>query len=166
MALLRPRCAALLLALAPAGVLAQPANAKASQPSTTDTTLGFGYHAQTRWTGSLTVMRGVPKMLVAMAPAKLAQVRVGPGGAQASAGLVFGVFEENPFHPSGIAVTLKATALRSFHSPRGVPSGLTYAGVETDVVVLGIRGSFGYLRRVSGPRGPGGSFLWSIGLGL
>lgn len=146
---------------------APPSSASAApNKKMTDVTTGFGFHAQTRWTGSITVMHGRPTMLVAFAPGKLIQARVGDGGAQGSLGLVFGVFEESLWKPSGIAVTLKATALRTFAGARGAPQGVTYAGAESDVVILGIRGSFGYLRRVGGAAGPRGRFVWSVGLGL
>jgi hypothetical protein len=161
------------LAVCAAGAEPDPTPVATSAPAPkkiTDVTLGFGYHAQTRWTGSLTVMRAKPTMLVALAPGLLAQARVGPGGVQGSAGLVFGVFEENPVKPSGLAATLKATVLRTFNSPRRAAPDRTYVGAEADVVILGVRGTIGYLRRVNGARSdptePGSRFLWGIGLGL
>jgi hypothetical protein len=155
--------AALVAVFAPVAGAEEPA---APPKKLTDVTTGFGFHAQTRWTGSLTVMHGRPTMLVAFAPGKLAQARLGAGGVQGSLGLVFGVFEESLWKPSGIAVTLKATAVRTFDGARGAPRGITFAGLESDVVILGIRGSVGYLRRVGGAPGPAGRFLWSVGLGL
>lgn len=138
-----------------------------SRPSQdSDFTLGLGYHGPTHFTGSATFMWGEPKMLVAWAPAKLAQVRVGARGVQAGLGFVAGVFEESAWKPSGIAVTLKAIALRTWRDPEGRGDGNTYAGVESDVVLLGIRGSVGYARKVSGRGGPSGRFVWSLGLGL
>lgn len=131
-----------------------------------DFTLGLGYHGPTHLTGSATLMWGEPKMLLAWAPGKLAQVRVGARGAQLGLGFVSGVFEESAFKPNGLAVTLKAIALRTWRDPNGVGDGNTYAGVETDIVLLGIRGSLGYARRVGGKTGPKGRFLWSVGLGL
>jgi hypothetical protein len=152
-------------------VLSAPALAQeAEQPKTkktdSDFTLGIAWHGPTHLTGSATYMWGEPKMLVAWSPAKLAQVRVGARGGQVGLGLVAGVFEEQPFKPSGIAVTVKAIALRTWRDPDETLNGNTYAGLESDVVLLGIRGSLGYAWKVAGKGGPGGRFVWSIGLGL
>ena len=136
------------------------------KPQARDVTLGLAYQGPTRLTGSVTFMWGEPKMLVAFAPAKLAQIRVGAGGAQLGLGLVAGVFEESPWKPSGLAVTLKAIAIRTWRDPSGVTSGHSYAGLESDVVLLGIRGSLGYARKVSGEGGPDGRIVWSLGFGL
>ncbi len=141
-----------------------PDSAKASRQ--TDVTLGLAYHGPTRLTGSATLMWGEPKMLGAWAPAKLAQVRAGTRGAQFGLGLVAGVFEDSPFKPSGLAVTLKAILLRTWRDPTGVTHGHSFAGVESDVVIFGFRGSIGYARKVSGAGGPNGRFVWSLGLGL
>ncbi len=143
---------------APAGA------AKKAQDS--DFTLGLAYHGPTRLTASATFMWGEPKMLVAWAPAKLAQVRVGAGGAQVGLGFVAGVFEESAWKPSGLAITLKAIAIRTWRDSTGVTNGHSYAGIESDVVLLGIRGSIGYARKVAGSGGPDGRLVWSIGLGL
>jgi hypothetical protein len=132
----------------------------------TDFTLGLAYQGPARLTGSATLMWGEPRMLVAWAPATLAQVRVGTRGAQVGLGLVAGVFEESAWKPNGLAVTIKAIALRTWRDPSGVGNGNTYAGLESDVVLLGIRGSIGYARRVGGHDGPHGRFVWSLGLGL
>jgi hypothetical protein len=131
-----------------------------------DFTLGLAYHGPTRLTGSATLMWGEPRMLVAWAPAKLAQLRVGTRGAQLGLGLVGGVFEESAWKPSGLAVTIKAIVIRTWRDPAGVTNGHSYAGVESDVVLLGIRSSLGYARKVAGRGGPDGRFVWSIGLGL
>ena len=79
---------------------------------------------------------------------------------------MFGVFEDSLIKPSGIAMTLKAIAIRSWRDPSGLTNGHTYVGGETDIVILGIRGSLGYARKVSGTGGPDGRFVWSVGLGL
>lgn len=166
-----------LIAAALASFLLPDSNALAAQNSgvapdsahasrQTDVTLGLAYHGPTRLTGSATLMWGEPRMLGAWAPAKLAQVRAGTRGAQFGLGLVAGVFEDSPFKPSGVAVTLKAIVLRTWRDPMGVTSGHTYGGLESDVVILGIRGSIGYARKVSGAGGPDGRFVWSVGLGL
>ncbi len=81
-------------------------------------------------------------------------------------GLVAGVFEDSLIRPTGIAVTLKAIVLRTWRDPTGVALHRTYAGVESDIVLLGFRGSVGYARKVSGNGGPDGRFVWSLGLGL
>ncbi len=161
---------ALLLAVLP-GAVAQEAPAPAPPPpapgkTTSDFTLGLAYQGPTRLTGSATLMWGRPKMLVAWAPAKLVQVRVGARGAQLGLGLAAGVFEESAWKPSGLAVTLKAIAIRTWRDPTGVTDGHSYAGIESDVVLLGIRGSVGYAKKVSGRGGPDGRFVWSLGLGL
>ena len=145
---------------------ADPAPVPARKTSTSDRTLGLAWQGPTRLTGSVTLMWGEPKMLVAWAPARLVQVRAGARGAQLGVGLVAGVFEESLIKPSGIAVTLKAIVLRTWRDPSGLTDGNAYAGVESDVVLLGVRGSIGYARRVSGQGGPRGRFLWSLGLGL
>lgn len=144
----------------------EQAPAPARKTSATDMTLGLAYQGPTRLTGSITLMWGEPKMLVAWAPAKLVQVRAGARGAQLGVGLVAGVFEESLIKPSGIAVTLKAVVIRTWRDPSGLTDGNAYAGVESDVVLLGVRGSIGYARRVSGQGGPHGRFIWSLGLGL
>jgi len=131
-----------------------------------DATLGLAGGGPTRLTGSATLMWGQPRMLVAFSPGKLIQARAGTRGGQIGLGLVFGVFEESLIKPSGLAVTLKAIAIRSWRDPTGVTNGHTYAGAETDIVLLGIRGSLGYARKVSGTGGPEGRFVWSLGLGL
>lgn len=152
---------------AAAKVQPQPVQSKSQpRPNMTDMTLGLAYGGPTHLTGSATVMWGQPRMLVAFAPAKLVQVRVGARGGQIGLGLVAGVFEESLVKPSGLAVTLKAVAIRSWRDPTGATNGHSYAGVESDVVLLGIRGSLGYARKVSGRGGPDGRFVWSIGLGL
>ncbi len=145
----------------------EPVRASArKRTGATDFTLGLAYQGPTRLTGSATLMWGEPKMLVAWAPAKLAQIRVGARGAQVGLGLVAGVFEESAWKPSGLAVTVKAIAFRTWGDPAGARNGLSYAGIESDVVLLGIRGSVGYARKVGGPGGPNGRFVWSLGLGL
>ena len=131
-----------------------------------DATLGLAWGGPTRLTGSATLMWGQPKMLVAFSPGKLLQVRAGTRGGQVGLGVVFGVFEDSLIKPSGLAVTLKAIAIRSWRDPSGVTNGHTYAGGETDIVLLGIRASLGYARKVSGTGGPDGKFVWSVGLGL
>lgn len=140
----------------------------AAAPAATarDFTMGLAWGGPTKLTGSATLMWGTPKMLVAWAPAKLVQVRAGARGGQVGVGLVAGVFEESPIKPSGLAVTLKAVAMRTWRDPSGVDNGRTWAGLESDVVLLGIRGSIGYARKVSGPGGSSGRVVWSIGLGL
>jgi len=154
--------------------LAQEAPAPAPSPSPqpkakktdSDFTLGLAWQGPTDLTGSATFMWGEPKMLVAWSPAKLAQARVGARGGQIGLGLVAGVFEEEPWKPSGIAVTLKAIALRTWRDPDETMNGNTYAGLESDVVLLGIRGSIGYAWKVAGKGESGGKIVWSIGLGL
>lgn len=136
------------------------------KPKMTDVTLGLSYGGPTRLTGSATVMRGHPKMLVAFSPGRLVQVRVGARGGQLGVGLVAGAFEESLFRPSGLAVTLKAVAIRTWRDPTGETNGHSYAGLESDVVLLGIRGSMGYAWKVGGKGGPGGRLVWSVGLGL
>ncbi len=135
-------------------------------PTARDVTLGLAFQGPTRLTGSATVIWGKPKMLVAFAPGKLAQVRVGARGGQIGVGLVAGVFEESPWKPSGLAVTMKAIAIRTWRDPDPLQNGRSYAGLESDVVLLGIRGSIGYARKVGGPGGSDGQFVWSVGLGL
>lgn len=146
----------------PAVVEAKPK----AKPNMVDATLGLAWGGPTRLTGSATLMWGQPKMLVAFSPGKLIQVRAGTRGGQVGLGLVFGVFEDSLIKPSGLAVTLKAIAIRSWRDPSGVTNGHTYAGGETDIILLGIRGSLGYARKVSGTGGPDGRFVWSVGLGL
>ena len=131
-----------------------------------DFTLGLAWHGPTRLTGSATFMWGQPKMLVAWSPAKLVQVRLGDRGGQVGLGLVAGAFEENPFKPSGIAMTLKAIVLHTWRDPDETKNGNTYVGPESDIVILGVRGSVGYAWKVGGAGAPGGRFVWSIGLGL
>ena len=137
-----------------------------AKPNMVDATLGLAWGGPTRLTGSATLMWGQPKMLVAFSPGKLIQVRAGTRGGQVGLGVVFGVFEDSLVKPSGLAVTLKAIAIRSWRDPSGVTNGHTYVGGETDIVLLGIRGSLGYARKVSGTGGPDGRFVWSVGLGL
>ncbi len=137
-----------------------------AKPNMVDATLGLAWGGPTRLTGSATLMWGQPKMLVAFSPGKLLQVRAGTRGGQVGLGVVFGVFEDSLVKPSGLAVTLKAIAIRSWRDPSGVTNGHTYVGGETDIVLLGIRGSLGYARKVSGTGGPDGRFVWSVGLGL
>lgn len=146
----------------PSPVVAAPAAPKAAA----DFTMGLAWGGPTRLTGSATLMWGTPKMLVAWAPAKLVQVRAGARGGQIGVGFVAGVFEESPIKPNGLAVTLKAVAIRTWRDPSGKDNGRTWAGLESDVVLLGIRGSLGYARKVSGPGGSAGRLVWSIGLGL
>ncbi|MBP6702152.1 MAG: hypothetical protein KA385_01515 [Vicinamibacteria bacterium] len=136
------------------------------KPNMVDATIGLAWGGPTRLTGSATIMWGQPKMLVAFSPGKLFQVRVGTRGGQIGLGLVAGVFEDSLVKPQGLAVTLKAVAIRSWRDPSGVTNGHTYAGLESDIIILGIRGSLGYARKVSGDGGPDGRFVWSLGLGL
>ena len=134
--------------------------------SATDLTLGLAYQGPTQLTGSATLMWGRPTMLVAWAPGKLAQLRVGARGAQLSLGFVAGAFEESPLKPSGVAVTLKAIVIRTWRDPSDTANGHVYSGLESDIVLLGIRGSIGYARKVSGRGGPDDRLVWSLGLGL
>ena len=163
--------AALFLS-SPARAQDTPAPAPTASPApkvektTSDFTLGLAWQGPTRLTGSATFMWGKPKMLIAWSPGKLVQVRLGDRGGQLGLGFVTGVFEEQPFKPSGIAVTLKAIALRTWRDPDETMNGNTYAGAESDIVLLGIRGSLGYAWKVAGSGAPGGRFVWSIGLGL
>lgn len=145
---------------------ASPETAAKPAPNMVDATLGLAWGGPTRLTGSATIMWGQPRMLVAFSPGKLFQVRVGTRGGQVGLGFVAGVFEESLVKPQGLAVTLKAIAIRSWRDPSGVTSGHTYAGLESDIILLGIRGSLGYARKVSGRGGPDGRFVWSLGLGL
>ena len=163
-----PLAAALSSLFVCPAAFAQEVQAPAPKPAKTmvDVTLGAAWGGPTRLTGSATLMWGHPKMLVAFSPGKLVQVRAGARGGQVGLGLVAGVFEENAFKPSGLAVTLKAIALRTWRDPNGLGDGNSYAGVESDIVLLGIRGSLGYARKVSGKGGPDGRFIWSLGLGL
>lgn len=144
---------------------AAPAAATKAKTSA-DFTMGLAWGGPTHLTGSATLMWGQPKMLVAWAPAKLVQVRAGARGGQLGVGFVAGVFEESPIKPNGLAVTLKAVAIRTWRDPSGLDNGRTWAGVESDVVLLGIRGSIGYARKVAGPGGSSGRLVWSVGLGL
>lgn len=137
-----------------------------AKPDMVDATLGLAWGGPTRLTGSATLMWGQPRMLVAFSPGKLVQVRAGSRGGQVGLGLVFGVFEDSLVKPSGLAVTLKAIAIRSWRDPSGLTNGHTYVGGETDIVLLGIRTSLGYARKVRGTGGPDGKFVWSLGLGL
>ncbi len=144
-----------------------PVEAEAKpRPNMVDATIGLAWGGPTRLTGSATIMWGQPKMLVAFSPGKLFQVRVGTRGGQIGLGLVAGVFEDSVIKPQGLAVTLKAVAIRSWRDPSGITNGHTYAGLESDIIILGIRGSLGYARKVSGEGGPDGRFVWSLGLGL
>jgi len=165
--------AALSSLLFSARVFAQEGPAPTPSPSPapaakkeSDFTLGIAWQGPSRLTGSATFMWGYPKMLIAWSPGKLVQVRLGDRGGQVGLGLVAGVFEEQPFKPSGIAVTLKAIAVRTWRDPDETLNGNTYAGLESDVVLLGVRGSLGYAWKVGGSGAPGGRFVWSIGLGL
>ena len=171
---LAPAALASLLLSAPA--LAQEGSVPIPAPSPSpelkakktdsDFTLGVAFQGPTRLTGSATLMWGRQKMLVAWSPGKLVQARVGARGGQLGLGLVAGVFEEQPFKPSGIAMTLKAIAIRTWREPDETLNGNTYAGLESDIVLLGIRGSLGYAWKVGGSGASGGRFVWSIGLGL
>jgi hypothetical protein len=143
-----------------------PSAAPKAGKTESDFTLGLAWQGPTRLTGSATLMWGHPKMLVAWSPAKLIQVRAGDRGGQVGIGLVAGVFEENPFKPSGIAITFKAIALHTWRDPDATKNGNTYVGPESDIVLLGIRGSVGYAWKVAGSGGSGGRFVWSIGFGL
>jgi hypothetical protein len=151
--------------------MADPSAAQEPKPpqpvkNMTDVVVGLGWGNPTRLSGSATIMWSHPKMLVAHSPGKLVQLRIGARGGQVGVGIVSGTFEESAFKPSGIAVTLKAIVLRTWRHPVASENGNTYAGVESDVVILGVRGSLGYTRQVAGNGGPAGRFIWSIGLGL
>lgn len=152
----------------PAPVPLPPSAAAVSGPVSrmTEVTLGLAWGRPTRLTGSATLMWGRPKMLLALSPGRLVQVRLGAGGGQVAVGLVAGAFEASPFKPSGLAMTLKAIAIRTWRDPLLATYGQSYAGLESDVVLLGVRGSIGYARRVGGSGGPDGRFIWSLGLGL
>lgn len=146
-----------------------PADSKTSPPPAmraTDLTFGLGYHGPARLTASATAMWGTARMFGALAPGKLAQVRVGAGGGQVALGFVAGAFEDSFFRPSGVGVSLKAILLRTWRDPARGASGNSYVGFESDVILLGIRGSAGYAWKVGGAGKPGGRFVWSLGLGL
>lgn len=143
-----------------------PPGVPAKAPRATDFTLGLGYHGVTHLTGSATLMWGTARMFGALAPGKLIQVRGGARGGQLGLGFVGGAFEESPIRPSGVAATFKAILLRTWRDPTLRTNGNTYAGVESDVVLLGFRGSVGYAWKVGGSGAPGGRFVWSLGLGL
>lgn len=149
-----------------AGSAAAVAAAAKPRAQMVDATIGLAWGGPTRLTGSATLMWGQPKMLVAFSPGKLLQVRAGTRGGQIGLGFVAGVFEDSVVKPQGLAVTLKAIAIRSWRDPSGVTNGHTYAGIESDIILLGIRGSLGYARKVGGKGGPDGRFVWSLGLGL
>ena len=142
-----------------------PAASPAPAPTAVDFTLGFAYHQPTHLTGSASLMWGKALMLGALAPGKIVQVRAGARGGQVGIGFVAGAFEDSAFRPSGVGISLKAIALRTWRDPSKSP-GNTYAGVESDVILLGFRGSIGYAWKVGGNGPRGNRFLWSLGLGL
>jgi hypothetical protein len=143
-----------------------PTPAEAKRVTRADLTFGLAYQGPTRLTASATVIWGAPRMFGAWAPGKLIQLRAGARGGQLGLGLVGGAFEDSMFKPSGVGVSLKAIVMRTWRDPTGVNNGHSYAGVESDVILLGFRGSVGYARKVSGQGGPDGRFIWSLGLGL
>ena len=131
-----------------------------------DFTLGLGYHGPTHLTGSATLMWGKARMFGALAPGKLIQVRGGARGGQIGVGFAAGAFEDSAFRPSGVGATFKVIALRAWRDPAKALNGNTYVGLESDVILLGFRGSLGYAWKAGGSGAPGGRFVWSLGLGL
>lgn len=93
----------------------------------------------------------------------LVQVQPGQGGGRVSVGFAPFAAGSSGLVFAGVAV--KATLLRTWGSPLGVPPDQTYAGAQLDVAWV-VKGSVGVLKRVSGARGSDTVVSWSVGFGL
>ncbi len=93
----------------------------------------------------------------------LVQVQPGLGGGRISLGFAPFAAGSSGLLFAGAAV--KATVLRTWGDPAGVPGGRTYAGVSLDAAWV-VKGSLGVMRRLGGG-GPRDTLVtFGIGIGL
>lgn len=93
----------------------------------------------------------------------LLQAQPGLGGGRLSVGLAPFAAGSSGLVFAGVA--LKATLLRTWGTPAGVPAGRTYAGAQLDLAFV-LKGSIGVLKRVSGAGDKDTVVTWSVGIGL
>lgn len=93
----------------------------------------------------------------------LVQAQPGLGGGRLSVGFAPFAAGSSGLVFAGVAV--KASLLRTWGEPKGVPAGRTYAGASLDVAWV-VKGSLGVMKRVGGDGRSDTLVAWSLGLGL
>jgi hypothetical protein len=93
----------------------------------------------------------------------LVQAQPGLGGGRLSLGFAPFAAGSSGLVFAGVAV--KASLLRTWGQPKGVPAGRTYAGASLDVAWV-VKGSLGVMKRVGGDGRKDTLVTWSVGLGL
>ena len=96
----------------------------------------------------------------------LLQADAGSGGGKLSLGVGARARVEEDGFRGTVGVGLRASLARTWGSPVGTDSGLTYLGPELDLSVLRVNVTLGVLWRVSGTGGSSALFSWGLGVGL
>jgi len=101
-------------------------------------------------------VRGVAGLLV--------QVHAASGGAKLSLGVGGRARVDSEDFRGSLAAGLKLSLARTWGSPVGTRSGLTYLGPELDLSAMHVGLSLGPLVRVGGAVGPAVLFSWGVGV--
>jgi hypothetical protein len=96
----------------------------------------------------------------------LLEADAGSGGGKLSIGLgARARVDEDGFH-GAVAASMKASLVRTWGSPVGTETGLTYLGPELELSAFHLAASAGVLWRVAGRGGSSALFCWGFGFRL
>lgn len=93
-------------------------------------------------------------------------VEAGSGGGKLSLGVGANARVESEDFKGTVGVGLRASLARTWGSPVGTETGLTYLGPELDLSILRFTTALGVLWRVSGQGGSSALFTWGVGIRL
>jgi hypothetical protein len=96
----------------------------------------------------------------------LFQADAGSGGGKLSLGIGARARVDEEDFRGTVGVGLRASLVRTWGSPVGTETGLTYLGPELDLSIVRFNLTLGVLWRVSGHSGASAIFGWGIGFGL
>lgn len=94
----------------------------------------------------------------------LVQAHAGSGGGKLSLGVGGRARVDSEDFRGDVGAGLKLSLARTWGSPAGTASGLTYLGPELDLSAMRVGVSLGPLFRVGGDGGPAVLFSWGIGV--
>lgn len=94
----------------------------------------------------------------------LVQLHAGSGGGKLSLGLGARARVDSEGFRGDVGAGIKLSLARTWGSPVGTASGLTYLGPELDLTAMHVGLSLGPLFRVGGAGGPAVLFSWGIGV--
>ena len=115
---------------------------------------------------SITVMRAMESD-TGVVTGWFVQAEPGLAGGKVSLGVGGLLNSDHRAVPPMFAMGIKASALRTWGSPRDLPPRQTLLGPEIDITVFYVKLSAGILVRVAGPgNGRRTSFTWGIGAGF